>query len=94
MARDYPDPATRDALKACGLLYGSGLVPALRLHRQYAAARNWAAAKSLLLLTDHAGIGCGAVLTDAPPAGGGWPAPTATSTSSLPWPPRLLNAVT
>ncbi|GJN35391.1 hypothetical protein PR202_gb24162 [Eleusine coracana subsp. coracana] len=67
MARDEElDPAARDALEACGHLYGSGSVPALRLLRQYAAARTWAAAKSLLPLTGHAGIGCDAALAGAP----------------------------
>ncbi|GJM95248.1 hypothetical protein PR202_ga11960 [Eleusine coracana subsp. coracana] len=70
MAREELDPAARDPLEACGLLYGSGSVAALRLLRQYAAARSWAAAKSLLPLTGHAGIGCDAALAGAPPAAG------------------------
>ncbi|KAL6622578.1 hypothetical protein ACP70R_032457 [Stipagrostis hirtigluma subsp. patula] len=62
MARAVGDPAARDALEACGLLYGSASVPALRLMRGYAAASSWGAAKSLLPLTGQAGIGCEAAL--------------------------------
>ncbi|CAN6361690.1 unnamed protein product [Urochloa humidicola] len=54
--------ASRDALEACGMLYGSASVPALRLMRGYAAARGWAAARALLPLTGQAGIGCDAAL--------------------------------
>ncbi|KAF8733369.1 hypothetical protein HU200_014976 [Digitaria exilis] len=56
------DPAAQDALRACGFLYGSASVPALRLMRGYAAARSWGAARSLLMLTGYAGIGCDAAL--------------------------------
>jgi pectinesterase inhibitor-like protein len=55
-------PAARDALEACGILYGSASVPALRLLRGYAAARSWGAARALLPLTGQAGIGCDAAL--------------------------------
>ncbi|TVT98382.1 hypothetical protein EJB05_56322, partial [Eragrostis curvula] len=65
-ARDELNPAARDALEACVILYGSGSVPALRLLRGYAAARSWAAARALLPLTGHAGIGCEAALGRAP----------------------------
>ena len=67
-ARGATDPAARDALRACGFLYGAASVPALRLLRGYAAARAWGAARALLLLTGKAGIGCDAAL--AGPAGG------------------------
>ena len=40
------DPDARDALEACGILYGAASVPALRLVRGYAAARAWAAARA------------------------------------------------
>ncbi|KAL6622577.1 hypothetical protein ACP70R_032456 [Stipagrostis hirtigluma subsp. patula] len=73
MARAEADPAARDALEACGILYGSASVPALRLMRGYAAARSWAAARSLLSLTGQAGIGCEAAL------GGGGPAAAAAA---------------
>ncbi|GJM95249.1 hypothetical protein PR202_ga11961 [Eleusine coracana subsp. coracana] len=76
MARDYAHPVTRVSLEACRLLYGFGSVPALRLLRQYAAARSWAAAKSLLPLTSHARIGCDAALpsdTDGGEDGRGQP---------------------
>ncbi|WVZ91122.1 hypothetical protein U9M48_037335 [Paspalum notatum var. saurae] len=57
------DPAAaRDALEACGMLYGAASVPALRLLRGYAAARSWGAARALLPLTGQAGIGCDAAL--------------------------------
>ncbi|KAJ1266204.1 hypothetical protein BS78_08G133100 [Paspalum vaginatum] len=56
------DPAARDALEACGMLYGAASVPALRLLRGYAAARSWGAARALLPLTGQAGIGCEAAL--------------------------------
>ncbi|KAF8692220.1 hypothetical protein HU200_039823 [Digitaria exilis] len=56
------DPAAQDALRACGFLYGSASVPALRLMRGYAAARSWGAARSLLMLTGYAGNGCDAAL--------------------------------
>lgn len=56
------DPDARDALEACGILYGAASVPALRLMRGYAAARAWGAARALLPLTGQAGIGCDAVL--------------------------------
>ena len=56
------DPDARDALEACGILYGAASVPALRLMRGYAAARAWAAARALLPLTGQAGIGCNAAL--------------------------------
>ncbi|KAL6847058.1 hypothetical protein ACP4OV_022911 [Aristida adscensionis] len=62
LARGEGDPAARDALEACGILYGGASVPALRLMRGYAAARSWAAARSLLSLTGQAGIGCDAAL--------------------------------
>ncbi|TVU49280.1 hypothetical protein EJB05_00586, partial [Eragrostis curvula] len=68
-ARDELNPAARDALEACVILYGSGSVPALRLLRGYAAARSWAAARALLPLTGQAGIRCDAALGDAPAAG-------------------------
>ncbi|CAN6343653.1 unnamed protein product [Urochloa humidicola] len=57
-----PAAASQDALEACGMLYGSASVPALRLMRGYAAARSWAAARALLPLTGQAGIGCDAAL--------------------------------
>ncbi|CAL4905397.1 unnamed protein product [Urochloa decumbens] len=57
--------AARDALEACGMLYGSASVPALRLMRGYAAARSWGAARALLPLTGQAGIGCDAALAGA-----------------------------
>jgi pectinesterase inhibitor-like protein len=63
------EPAARDPLEACALLYGSASVPALRLMRGYAAARAWAAARALLPLTGHAGIACDAALAGAPAAG-------------------------
>jgi pectinesterase inhibitor-like protein len=69
LARAEGEPAARDALEACALLYGAGSVPALRLMRGYAAARAWAAARALLLLTGHAGIACDAALAGAPAAG-------------------------
>ncbi|CAN6338831.1 unnamed protein product [Urochloa humidicola] len=66
MARgEVPAAAARDALEACGMLYGSASVPALRLMRGYAAARSWAAARALLPLTGQAGIGCDAALAGA-----------------------------
>ena len=40
------DPATRDALEACGMLYSAASVPALRLLRGYVAARSWGAARA------------------------------------------------
>ena len=58
-------PAARDALEACGILYGAASVPALRLMRGYAAARSWGAARALLPLTGQAGIGCDAALAGA-----------------------------
>jgi len=64
-ARGAGDPATRDALRACGFLYGAASVPALRLLRGYAAARAWGAARALLPLTGQAGIGCDAALAGA-----------------------------
>ncbi|CAL4898090.1 unnamed protein product [Urochloa decumbens] len=57
--------AARDTLEACGMLYGSASVPALRLMRGYAAARSWGAARALLPLTGQAGIGCDAALAGA-----------------------------
>ncbi|KAL6847060.1 hypothetical protein ACP4OV_022913 [Aristida adscensionis] len=63
------DPAARDALEACGWLYGSASVPALRLLRGYAAAQGWAAAHSLVQLTGQAGIGCDAVIGGGGAAG-------------------------
>jgi hypothetical protein len=69
LAHAEGEPAARDALEACALLYGAGSVPALRLMRGYAAARAWAAARALLLLTGHAGIACDAALAGAPAAG-------------------------
>ncbi|NP_001150812.1 pectinesterase inhibitor domain containing protein precursor [Zea mays] len=71
MARREGDgghPAARDALEACGILYGAASVPALRLMRGYAAARAWGAARALLPLTGQAGIGCDAALTGSAPA--------------------------
>ncbi|KAL6847059.1 hypothetical protein ACP4OV_022912 [Aristida adscensionis] len=62
LARAASDAAARDALEACGWLYGSASVPALRLFRGYAAAQGWAAAHSLVLLMGYAGIGCDAAL--------------------------------
>ncbi|KAI5004598.1 hypothetical protein ZWY2020_031841 [Hordeum vulgare] len=41
MARSDRDPAARDGLEACGLLYGAGSVPAMRFVRGYAEARAW-----------------------------------------------------
>ena len=69
-ARGATDPAARDALRACGFLYGAASVPALRLLRGYAAARAWGAARALLLLTGTAGIGCDAALAGTAAAGG------------------------
>jgi len=43
-ARRARNPAARDALLACGFLYGAASVPALRIMRGYAAARSWDAA--------------------------------------------------
>ncbi|RLN29579.1 pectinesterase inhibitor domain containing protein precursor [Panicum miliaceum] len=69
MARDAEGPGggpeARDALEACGILYGAASVPALRLMRGYAAARSWGAARALLPLTGQAGIGCDAALAGA-----------------------------
>ncbi|XP_062201796.1 putative invertase inhibitor [Phragmites australis] len=70
MAREESDPAARDALEACGIMYGAASVPALRLMRGYAAARSWGAARSLLPLTGQAGIGCEAALGGAAAAAG------------------------
>jgi len=64
------DPATRDALEACGMLYSAASVPALRLLRGYAAARSWGAARALLLLTGQAGIGCEATFAGSAYAAG------------------------
>lgn len=61
LARGERDPAARDGLEACGILYGTS-VPALQFMRGYAAARSWEAARSLLALTGQAGIGCEAAL--------------------------------
>ncbi|CAD6267133.1 unnamed protein product [Miscanthus lutarioriparius] len=60
--RDGDGEDARDALEACGILYGAASVPALRLMRGYAAARAWGAARALLPLTGQAGIGCDAAL--------------------------------
>ncbi|PUZ67783.1 hypothetical protein GQ55_3G462000 [Panicum hallii var. hallii] len=68
-ARGDRDPAARDALRACGFLYGAASVPALRLMRGYAAARAWGAARALLLLTGKAGIGCDAALAGSAAGG-------------------------
>ena len=70
MARSERDPAARDGLEACGMLYGATSVPALRFMRGYAAARAWDRARSLLALTGQAGIGCEAALGGAPEAKG------------------------
>ncbi|CAM0949108.1 unnamed protein product [Alopecurus aequalis] len=70
MARSERDPAARDGLEACGFLYGASSVPALRFMRGYAAARAWDRAKSLLMLTGQAGIGCESALGGAPEAKG------------------------
>ncbi|RCV19366.1 hypothetical protein SETIT_3G377900v2 [Setaria italica] len=56
------DPAARDALEACGFLYGVASVPALRLMRGYAAVRSWDAADSLYMLARQAGGDCDAAL--------------------------------
>ncbi|XP_062204811.1 uncharacterized protein LOC133906812 [Phragmites australis] len=55
----------RDALEACGNLYGSASVPALRLMRWYAVEQSWGAARSLLPLTGQAGIRCEVALRGA-----------------------------
>ena len=69
-AGDAATAAARDALRACGFLYGAASVPALRLLRGYAAARSWGAARALLPLTGQAGIGCDAALAGTAAAGG------------------------
>lgn len=56
------DPGERDAMQACAFLYGAASVPGLRLLRQYAAARNWAPAHALVMLTMDAGDGCDAAV--------------------------------
>ncbi|KQJ89788.1 hypothetical protein BRADI_4g27753v3 [Brachypodium distachyon] len=43
----------RDGLEACVFLYGASSVPTPRLLREYAAARAWEPARSLLLLTSR-----------------------------------------
>ncbi|XP_051191150.1 uncharacterized protein [Lolium perenne] len=70
MARAERDPAARDALEACGFLYGASSVPALRFLRGYAAASAWDRARELLQLTGQAGFGCEAALDEAPQAKG------------------------
>ncbi|KAM0872606.1 hypothetical protein ACQ4PT_038620 [Festuca glaucescens] len=70
MARAERDPAARDGMEACGILYGATSVPALRFLRGYAAARAWDRARPLLALTGQAGIGCEAALGGAPEAKG------------------------
>ncbi|KAM0865071.1 hypothetical protein ACQ4PT_043533 [Festuca glaucescens] len=70
MARTERDPAARDGMEACGILYGATSVPALRFMRGYAAARAWDRARPLLALTGQAGIGCEAALEGAPEAKG------------------------
>lgn len=66
MARSERDPAARDGMEACGILYGATSVPALRFMRGYAAARAWDRARPLLALTGQAGIGCEAAMEGAP----------------------------
>ncbi|XP_051184650.1 uncharacterized protein [Lolium perenne] len=70
MARAERDPAARDGMEACGILYGATSVPALRFLRGYAAARKWDRARPLLALTGQAGIGCEAALGGATEARG------------------------
>uniref|UniRef100_A0ACD5XLS9 Uncharacterized protein n=1 Tax=Avena sativa TaxID=4498 RepID=A0ACD5XLS9_AVESA len=65
-ARAERDPAARDGMEACAILYGATSVPALRFMRGYAAARAWDRARPLLALTGQAGIGCDAALGGAP----------------------------
>jgi hypothetical protein len=79
--REGGDPAARDALEACSILYGAAFVLALRLMRGYAAG-------ALLPLTGQARIRYDAALTGSAPASTGLPPPTACLTSSPPWPPR------
>jgi len=56
------DPGERDAMRACAFLYGAASVPGLRLLRRYAAARAWAPAHALVMLTMDAGDGCDAAV--------------------------------
>ncbi|CAL4898084.1 unnamed protein product [Urochloa decumbens] len=62
MERAESDPAVRDALHACGFLYGVSSVPALRIMRRYAAARSWDAAHAVFMLAVQAGTDCDAAL--------------------------------
>jgi hypothetical protein len=63
MAREESDhPAVRDALETCGHLHWAAAMPALRMYRGSAVARDFLAAGSLSWLVDQVGIGCHAAL--------------------------------